>query len=167
MNVWKKLVFDLMDLMQKEYAMDYNENHDERGRFTFATGNGIVQYMENENKNVESRFDVPRTLSAMAKQFYVSSPKDMREEQWKLKEGSTVTGIKAMATGNNIRDVDRLVNEYKKSNGDFTKADDWIKVRGTAIVTDGITDKKAEVHWYQCKYIGKVEFKVKRWYDED
>ncbi|MBQ9377158.1 MAG: hypothetical protein IJU05_05095 [Schwartzia sp.] len=125
----------------------------------------IIQDMEKEN--IESRFEVQRTLSAMAKQFHVSSPKDMRGEQWTLKEGSTVTGITAMATGKKIHDVTRLVNQYKKTNGDSTKAEDWVKARGTAIVTDGTTDRKAEVHWYQCRDIGKVEFKVKRWYDED
>ena len=41
---------------------------------------------------------------------------------------------------------------------------DWYKVRGTANLFNTETKKKmkAEVHWYQCKNIGKVEFKFKR-----
>lgn len=32
-----------------------------------------------------------------------------------------------------------------------------------AILTDGKEEFKNEVHWYQCKNIGKVEFKLKIW----
>ena len=116
-----------------------------------------------ENDTIEVAFILPRTLGAMAAKFYVKTPKPMREKGWYLKEGSTVKGIVSMASGNNINDVSRLVNTYKKSDGSFTKAADWHKVRGTAIITDGQIDRTVEVHWYQCKDIGKVEFKVKRW----
>ena len=112
---------------------------------------------------LETSFTVPRTLSAMAAKFYVKTPKPMKEKGWYLKEGSTVTGIISMASGDDIHDVKRLVNIYKKNDGSDTKIADWHKVRGTAVITDGKTDRIVEVHWYQCKDIGKVEFKVKRW----
>ncbi|QSH95193.1 hypothetical protein C5O78_09160 [Treponema phagedenis] len=48
-------------------------------------------------------------------------------------------------------------------NGSFTKAKDWYKVRGTAILVNEDGDEyRAEIHWYQCKNIGKVEIKQKR-----
>ena len=49
-------------------------------------------------------------------------------------------------------------------NGDKNKTSpkDWQKVVGTAIIDIG-NGKKAEIHWYQCKDIGKVEYKIKRW----
>ncbi|MBQ7478988.1 MAG: hypothetical protein IJT01_08865 [Selenomonadaceae bacterium] len=53
---------------------------------------------------------------------------------------------------------------YKKANGDMTMPEDWMKVRGTATVENNGETCEAEVHWYQCKDIGKVEFKAKRWY---
>lgn len=46
-------------------------------------------------------------------------------------------------------------------NGEKTKVNDWYKVRGTAIVTDGVNESVEEIHWYQCKNIGKVEYKIK------
>ena len=115
---------------------------------------------------IESEFDVHRTLSAMAKQFYVRMPEPLREQEWKLKEGTTVTGVKAIAVGRKIREVDRLVEMHRKPNGEATRAEDWIKARGTAIVTDGTRTRKADIHWYQCADVGKVEFKAKRYYDE-
>lgn len=45
-NIWKSLFFSLVEVSRREYAMDYNENHDERGRFTFARGNGTMRGME-------------------------------------------------------------------------------------------------------------------------
>ena len=46
----------------------------------------------------------------------------------------------------------------------MTMPEDWMKVRGTATVENNGETCEAEVHWYQCKDIGKVEFKAKRWY---
>ncbi len=56
-------------------------------------------------------------------------------------------GHECDGNGQDIHDIDCFVNQYEKSNGDATKAEDWIKARGTAIVTDGTTDKKAGIHW--------------------
>ncbi len=103
----------------------------------------------------------------MAKQFHVKGTKPLREEGWTLKEGSTVTGVKVIAEGRKIRDVDFLIEKNSLPNGEKTKAEDWYKCRGTADVTNGETTiKNCEVHWYQCKNIGKIDFKVKRWGDE-
>ncbi len=115
--------------------------------------------MENE---LEKSFIVPRTLSAMAATFYVKVAKPLtNQEKWYLKQGSTVTGVKVIAEGTEIREVERLIRDYPLSNGEKTKAKDWFKVRGTATITDGANEKVIELHWYQCKDIGKVEYKQK------
>ena len=54
-------------------------------------------------------------------------------------------------------------NTSQVSNGVLTEAKDWMKVRGTAIITNGKRSIKREVHWYQCINIGKIEFKIKEW----
>lgn len=82
-----------------------------------------------------------------------------------LKEGTTLTGIKAIAgkgTEIKLRDAPRLVNTYRLPDGSLTNQGDWQKMRGTGIVTDSISDYKAEIHWYQCEGIGTVEWKLKR-----
>ena len=115
------------------------------------------------NDDFEENFIVPQNLSAMAKTFYVKAAKPLNRENWYLKAGSTVTGVKVIATGEEIREVNRLIMNHLL-NGEKTKAKDWYKVRGNAIVTDGNdTYTGCEIHWYQCENIGKVEFKVKIW----
>ncbi|MBR2518988.1 MAG: hypothetical protein IKE46_04285 [Selenomonadaceae bacterium] len=66
-----------------------------------------------------------------------------------------------------IDGVNRLIETYPLPNGDKTKAQDWYKCRGTAIITDGTKELVREIHWYQCENIGKVEFKFKIWGDDN
>lgn len=85
----------------------------------------------------EQEFLLPRTLSAMAKTFYVKAPKSLKQDNWYLKPGSKVTGVKVIAQGEKIREVQTLIEKYPLPNGELTKVKDWYKVRGTAVVTDG------------------------------
>ena len=113
---------------------------------------------------LETSFTVPRTLSAMAAKFYVKTSKVMDQTGWYVKEGSSVTGVKVIASGQNIRDVNYLIENNPLPNGEKTKISDWYKVRGTATVTNGKeTFINCEIHWYQCRNIGKIMFKVKVW----
>lgn len=113
------------------------------------------------NDEIERDFILPNTLSAMAKTFYVKVPKPLKQDNWYLKQGTMVTGVKVMAQGEKIREVNRLIRDYPLPNGELTKAEDWYKVRGTAVVTDGTVEEVREIHWYQCENIGKVEYKLK------
>lgn len=122
--------------------------------------------MDNEIK-ISEEFILPRDLSAMAKTFFVQTEKSLKQDDWFIKKGSTVTGVKVIAAGEKIRDVPRLVNKYLLPNGEKTKAQDWYKCRGTAVITNGTeTFANCEIHWYQCVNIGKIDFKVKVWGDK-
>ena len=122
--------------------------------------------MDNEIK-LDEEFILPRDLGAMAKTFFVQTEKNLKQDGWFIKKGSTVTGVKVIVAGEKIRDVQRLVDSYSLQNGEKTKAQDWYKCRGTAIITNGAeTFVNCEIHWYQCENIGKVEFKVKTWGDK-
>ena len=116
---------------------------------------------------ISEEFILPRDLSAMAKKFFVQAEKQLKQDQWFIKKGSTVTGVKVIAEGEKIRDVNRLIETYPLPNGTLTKAQDWYKCRGTAIITDGVKEIVKEIHWYQCENIGKVEFKFKTWGDDN
>lgn len=99
-------------------------------------------------------------------EIYVSNPitLDGLDDFW-IPKGSLITGVKAIAgkgTKTILRDVPRLVATYTLPDGSKTRPDDWQKMRGTAIITDGTVDRPAEVHWYQCEGIGPVEWKLKR-----
>ncbi len=110
---------------------------------------------------LEEEFILPRDLSAMAKKFFVQTEKSLKQDGWFIKKGSTVTGVKVIASGEKIRDVKRLIGKYLLPNGDKTEAQDWYKCRGTAIITNGKEERLTEIHWYQCENIGKIEFKEK------
>ena len=111
--------------------------------------------------DIEKDFILPNTLGAMAKTFYVKSAKNLKQDNWYLKQGSTVTGVKVIAQGEKIREVQRLLRDYPLPNGELTKAEDWHKVRGTAVVSNGVEEKIEEIHWYQCENVGNVEYKIK------
>ena len=115
----------------------------------------------------DEEFILPNTLGAMAKTFYIKSPKSLKQDNWYLKPGSMVTGVKVIAQGEKIREIQRLIKKYPLPNGELTKANDWYKVRGTALITDGNEEQIKEIHWYQCENIGKVEYKVKDWGEND
>ena len=115
----------------------------------------------NDKIKPDEKFILPQDLSAMAKTFFVQTEKSLRQDGWFIKKGSTVTGVKVIAAGEKIRDVQRLVNKYLLPNGDKTQVKDWYKCRGTAIITNGTEEKITEIHWYQCENIGKIEFKEK------
>jgi hypothetical protein len=87
-----------------------------------------------------------------------------------IPKGTAVIDIEVIAHGQDIswvkkgiRDVKRLVEIYRLPNGKLTTEKDWYKMKGKAdFVINGTLYKDQEVHWYQCKDVGKVEFKSKR-----
>lgn len=133
-----------------------------------AENYGLLHEIEFARKKlIESDWKTGRSVGAMAKRFYVDEENSVKVDEvpdWIIKEHTDVTGVKVIASGTKIRDVQRLINQYPLQNGKLTPAKDWYKVRGTATLFNTRTksEMKAEIHWYQCKDIGKVEFKLKR-----
>lgn len=119
----------------------------------------LAEQQEMIEKIEKTPFYAYKSLSAAAKKFYVEDERPIKNTDYYIKPGTYVTGVKVIATGDKIREVDRLINEYKLPNGELTKAKDWYKVRGRADITDGNKDFSREIHWYQAENIGKVEFK--------
>ena len=69
-----------------------------------------------------------------------------------------ITDIETIAVGSSIREIERLRKVYGPGR--------WRKLKGVANVrlADGFITK-AELHWYECHGIGKMEFKIKRYLD--
>lgn len=115
-------------------------------------------------------FKVPQDLSAAAKKIYVKKSNEVRDPQGQpsdkplyLKQGSYITGVLSIASGDKIKDIYRLIATYTLSNGKQTAVSDWNKMRGTGVVSDGTTEYKVELHWYEAKNIGKIEWKIKKY----
>lgn len=59
----------------------------------------------------------------------------------------------------------RMAYKYVEKYGG--KLEDWQHVKGKAVLETPDGDFPAEVHWSQCEGIGKVDFFVKRWLDDE
>ena len=106
---------------------------------------------------------LPKSISAKARDIFVKTEYPVKGVG-KLKSGSTIKNVNVIA-GNGVTrkidDINRLMKEYGTKNEKL-----WQKVVGIGILDDDSKNgKKAEVHWYQHPEIGKVEFKVKRWFE--
>ena len=174
--VKNRTIFDIV----REKLLTEDAEHYEIGDISKKTGkqkclvNGkIVWLLKGQKESLIDRnskvvVTVPKSLGASARKFYVSTTKPVKEgniAKWSLVEGSEIKCVTIISKGNKIRDVDRLRDMYKDK-GRTTKIEDWEKVAGIGFVTNGEKRRKCELHWYQCKNIGKIEFKVKKWIDE-
>ena len=90
-------------------------------------------------------------------------------EEVKMPDGSTATFVEGSkvihkqvfagkGTKKPIRDVGRLVSQYKGS-----KAEEWQKVKGIAELEHKGEQFKSEIHWYEEPSIGRVETKFKKY----
>jgi hypothetical protein len=69
---------------------------------------------------------------------------------------SDISKREIIAVGMAIREIKRLKKVHGPGN--------WRKVKGIAAVRldDGFVTK-AELHWYECHGVGKMEMKIKRY----
>ena len=67
-----------------------------------------------------------------------------------------ISGIRVIASGHSIRDLNRLLKTYGFSR--------WKKLKGIAVIRllESGEIFKAELHWYEAHGIGKKEIKIKR-----
>ena len=71
---------------------------------------------------------------------------------------SEISAVEIIALGGGIHDLRRLVESY--GNGR------WRKLKGTALVRlQNGRVRRVELHWYEAHGIGKLEFKIKRYFD--
>lgn len=85
-------------------------------------------------------------------------------EMYHLAEGTKLQDKEVFA-GKGHRNEYRKASEYAIKYGG--KVEDWQHVKGKGIVETSDGNFKAELHWSQCEGIGKVDFFVKRWLDDE
>lgn len=146
------------------YEIRYNHNHDGKGRF--CSGGSSVRNITLKQLDKSAGSDIikeniiiGRSVGAASKNYPVRLPSGNHA---KIVEGTEITGIKTFAgKGTNVPIKTAKLLEAKY----FEKAEQWEKVRGTAIIRENGVNKKVEIHWYEAN--GKrVEMKVKRYYNE-
>lgn len=71
-----------------------------------------------------------------------------------------ITDVQVIATGNGIKDVARLRQQFGPGR--------WRKLKGIALIELAANRVRlAELHWYEAHGIGRKKIKIKRFLDED
>lgn len=106
----------------------------------------------------ENDIQLPKSISAKARDIYVKRDIALTNRKDKIKAGSRITKVKTIAgkgVSRKIDIVDFLIDKYPN-----TKATDWQKKIGFVELENG---ERIEVHWFEAPNVGKVMFKEKRW----
>lgn len=104
---------------------------------------------------------IGRSVGAKARNYDIMNLQT--GDMYHLTEGSALQDIQVFAgqeTRVKFRDADKYAKRYGGN------AEDWQHVKGRGFVDTEEGDRPAELHWVQCKGIGKREMFVKRWLDE-
>jgi len=81
----------------------------------------------------------------------------------KITEGTKITKVVVFAGKGTKRPVE--VAKYLSRQYGVPESE-WRKVRGDGYVDDGDESRHAELHWFEADGVGRVQMKVKRWFDE-
>ena len=83
-------------------------------------------------------------------------------EVYNLVEGTKITDVEVFA-GKGTKTIYRKAEEYAE---EFqNNPAEWQHVKGKAIINFRGEERKAEIHWTQCKEFGKIDFFIKKWLD--
>ena len=75
---------------------------------------------------------------------------------------SKITDVEVFA-GKGTKTIYRKAEEYAE---EFqNNPAEWQHVKGKAIINFRGEERKAEIHWTQCKEFGKIDFFIKKWLD--
>ena len=105
---------------------------------------------------------IHKSLGAKAANYEVM---DLRTgEKFYFVEGTRLQNVEVFA-GKGTKKPLQIAERYADKYGG--KAEDWQHVKGNGVLGTNDGNRKAEIHWMQCKGIGKHDMFVKRWLDED
>lgn len=81
----------------------------------------------------------------------------------KIVEGSKITKVVVFA-GKGAKKPVRVAEHLSRQYGG--DVDGWQHTRGEGIIETNGKQRKAELHWFENKDVGRIKMKVKRWLDE-
>ena len=144
----------------------YAENKDiinaqKRSAYAFKTGHKKTQFIDPMIVNMMDE-NVIKTVSAKGRNYDIMDL--VTGDMYHLADGSKLQNKEVFAGKGHFKEYR---NAYKYAEKYGGKAEDWQHVKGIADLDtqDGIF--RAEVHWSQCEGIGKKDFFVKRWLDDE
>lgn len=158
-----KITFHKSDGGTIVFFRKYNPCHDRRGRFASASS-GAFLYSPGQIRYRNKK--PPKQLTGPGRSGKVSSPQTVTLPDGSISQISPGTKIikivrfAGRGTEKELRAAGRLSRKY----GNLPK--DWSKVRGDGYVDFEGAPKHCELHWYEASQTGRVQMKVKRWFNE-
>lgn len=137
-----------------------NPYHDEKGRFASADGSSVKSVDKSDESGIIKLEDIEigRSLSAKAKNYDIM---DLQTgEHFRFVEGTHIQNVEAFA-GKGTKKEFKIADKYAIKYGG--NASDWQHCKGKGIIDYYGEERRAEVHWAQCKQYGKHEFFIKEW----
>ncbi len=127
-------------------------------------GSGRLPISELEPDAVpEDDWYIGRSLGAAAMNYDIKDPRTGKI--YHFVEGTTISQVEVFAgkgTRNKLRPA--VVAGLSKRYGGRPR--DWKHVKGLGTIEAEGHFVTAEVHWFEERGVGRVEFKVKRWLDQ-
>lgn len=152
----------IKDLLTWRFTKD-NKTDNQGNEHSSENGQFVSKGQESGEKHRSKKDNEEKELRPfVAKRDYAVKDETNPNESWTLAKGTEVTDVISFARGDGIDDIKRLTQQYTV-NGKPTPNKDWQKVKGNGIIVKEGHRRLAEIHWYQCKNVGQVEHKRKRW----
>lgn len=85
------------------------------------------------------------------------------EDGWYIPAGQKLENAKSIARAEGIDEVKILIDNHLLPGGRKTKSKDWEKIAGNTELAKEGKRRRAHVHGYRCKGIGKVKMKRVSW----
>lgn len=128
---------------------------------TWGSGQLPIGGQEPDTKP-ESDWHIGRSLGAAAMNYDVRDPRTGRA--YRFLEGTTITNVEVFAgKGTRNRLSPKVSRGLSEQVGGRPR--DWQHVKGIGTLDYHGRARRAEVHWFQARGIGRVKFKVKEWLD--
>lgn len=105
---------------------------------------------------------IGRSLGAAAMNYNVSDPRSGCA--YRFIEGTSITDVEVFA-GKGTRNKLSPKVSHGLSEQVGGRPRDWQHVKGIGTLDYHGRARRAEVHWFQAKGVGRVKFKVKEWLD--
>lgn len=110
----------------------------------------------------EDDWYIGRSLGAAALNYDIKDPRTGKT--YHFMEGTSISQVEVFA-GKGVRNKLREQVAAGLSNHYGGRPRDWKHVKGIGTIEAGGRVRTAEVHWFEARGVGRVEFKVKEWLD--
>ena len=138
----------------------YNENWHQRVE---NSSESIISLEEIASKGIMDDIEIHRSLGAKAKNYDIYDPET--DDWFQFVEGSYIRNTEAFAGKDTKKSLHEGVAEgLSEQFGGIPE--NWQHCKGLGMIDYYGEERQAEVHWFQEVSVGKIKFKIKRWFDE-